>query len=186
MLCKTQTEKQTQSTLYWISDWLKLKEFVLDKFILAQTEKVENAVFHYFSPPATMFSKAFSNIVVILPLFLLYNNSPTVGRKEFVIIWDFVWSISYWTSIVNNKLLYILALISNLSWTMHSEKGLGLGGGVWCPCVLHKVLPHVSCWSPQFASCWFLHVHNSVGETARYGQFYFFPQCLQKTCTADT
>ena len=31
-------------------------------------------------------------------------------------------------------------------------------------------------------------VENSVGkgEIARYEQFLHFPQCLQKTCTADT
>ena len=31
-------------------------------------------------------------------------------------------------------------------------------------------------------------VENTVGksEIARYEQFLFFPQCFQKTCTADT
>ena len=40
----------------------------------------------------------------------------------------------------------------------------------------------------KMAGHFFKWVENTEGkgETARYEQFLFFPQCFQKTCTADT
>ena len=49
-------------------------------------------------------------------------------------------------------------------------------------------------WGQQFQNSWKWHtvlqkwVQNTVGnrEIARSEQFLLFPQCFQKTCTADT